>query len=293
MSKKRFKYADFCQSCRKVLANDDKIVYVEESSNRFFCNEKCIRAFYDPMSEFYKTTMLGIRDAHDIPESDFAAFESYAPLCLSNPYEVWLEENENGESIHFFMANFMNEGGKFTYIVMCFCLELEPTYLLLSFPTRDKKMVEEFRRGEQLEISNVDSEVNPPSTAEVTAGLKDDFLSRQGQAIEEDMLRHRSATDIPKQEFEEYAHLLEQTIENPNEVWELQDEGENTLLTLISQEDENLHYIVICTYDEQAEGRESWRVIYSFPTRDLAMVQRYRRGVLREGSDGSTSSFLH
>jgi hypothetical protein len=50
---------------------------------------------------------------------------------------------------------------------------------------------------------------------------------------------------------------------------------------------------VICTYDQNQENQESWRVIYNFPTNDPSLVQRYRRGVLREGSDGSTASFLH
>lgn len=290
MSKKRLKYSDFCQSCRRALGADEKVVYVEEGTNRFFCSEKCIRTYYDPMAEFYRERMVEIRDPHDISESDFSDYESYAPLCLSNPDEIWVDNTENGETMSIFMANFTNEGGKFTYIVMCFCLEAEPTYILLSFPTRDKKLVEEFRRGTKSEIRN-----EPEETAEgeVSPVLTDDFLSRQGNAIEEEMLRHRRKGDIPKDEFEEHAHLLEQVIENPDEVWELQDDHDHTLLTLISQQEEKLAYVVICTAEQQAEGQqESWRVIYSFPTNDPALVQHYRRGQLREGGD-ARASFLH
>lgn len=292
MSKKRFKYSDFCQSCRRPLGADEKIVYVEEGSSRFFCSEKCIRSYYDPMAEFYRKEMLSIRDPHDIPEADFSAYESYAPLCLSNPDEVWMDTTENGETVYYFLANFTNEGGRFNYIILCFCMEMEPTYLLLSFPTRDKKLVEEFRRGEKIELTESPEEV--VAEPEVSPHVTEDFLAKQGNAIEEEMLRYRGANDIPKAEFDEYAHLLEQTIENPDEVWELQDAGDaNTLLTLISQQEENLHYVVICTYDQKQENQESWRVIYSFPTNDPSLVQRYRRGVLREGSDGNTASFLH
>lgn len=292
MSKKRFKYSDFCQSCRRALGADEKIVYVEEGSTRFFCSEKCIRAFYDPMAEFYRQEMLGIRDPHDIPEADFSEYESYAPLCLSHPDEVWMDETENGEVVYYYLAGFTNEGGKFSYVVMCFCMEMEPTYILLSFPTRDKKLAEEFRRGEKLELADPADE--PAGEPEVSPLLTDDFLAKQGNAIEEEMLRHRSPKDIPKAEFDDYAHHLEQTIENPDEVWELQDAGDaNTLLTLIAQPEENLHYVVICTYDQKQENQESWRVIYNFPTNDPALVQRYRRGVLREGTDGASASFLH
>lgn len=289
MVKKRFKYSDFCQSCRKPLGADEKIVYVEEATSRFFCSEKCIRHYYDPMSEYYRLQMLGIRDPHDIPEPDFNEYESYAPLCLSNPDEAWVENTENGETVTYFLSNYTNEGGKFTYIVMCFCLEMEPTYILLSFPTRDKKLVEEFRRGEKMELEENDE---APAEPEVSSVLNDDFMAKQGNAIEEEMLRYRNSQDIPKKEFEDYVHHLDQTIENPDEVWELQDDGGNTLLTLIAQLEENLHYVVICTYDQKMENQESWRVIYHFPTNDQSLVQRYRRGVIREGGDGK-ASFLH
>lgn len=289
MAKKRFNYSDFCQSCRSPLDPDSKIVYVEESTNRFFCSEKCIRTFYDPMADYYKKRMLEIRDPHDIPETDFPQYESYAPLCLAHPDEVWGDSTENGESVYYFMANYTNEGGKFTYIVMSFCMELEPTYIVLSFPTRDKKLVEEFRKGQQIELQD---ETDAPAEPEADPVLQEDFLAKQGNAIEEEMLRHRRATDVPKDEFEEYSHLLDHTIENPDEVWELQDEGENTLLTLISQQDDKLHYVVICVQEQNAENQEAWKVIYSFPTNDPALVQRYRRGVMREGADPKTA-FLH
>ncbi len=288
MSKKRFKYSDFCQSCRQPLSSEEKIVYVEESADRYFCSEKCIRSYYDPMAEHYRKAMIEIRDPHDISEADFAELESYAPLCLSNPDEIWLDSTEFGETITYFLANFTNEGGKFTYVVACFCLEDEPTYILLSFPTRDKKLIEEFRRGEKIERTEDDEETSEP---EVSPVLAEDFLARQGNAIEEEMLRHRDATDVPQKEFDEHVHLVDQTIESPDEVWELQDEGDNPQLTLISQHEENLHYVVICTFDA-TQGQKSWRVIYCFPTRDPALVQRYRRGLLRDGVAGR-GSFLH
>jgi hypothetical protein len=266
---------------------DEKIVYVEQSANRYFCSEKCIRSYYDPVAEYYRREMMEIRDPHDISEADFSELESYAPLCLSNPDEIWVDSTEFGETITFFLANFTNEGGKFTYIVACFCLDEEPTYILLSFPTRDKKLIEEFRRGEKVERTEGEEAAEP----EVSPVLTEDFLARQGNAIEEEMLRHRNATDIPAKDFEDFVHLVDQTIENPDEVWELQDEGDNPQLTLITQHEENLHYVVICTFDS-SQGQESWRVIYSFPSRDPALVQRYRRGLLREGTAGK-GSFLH
>ncbi len=291
MAKKQWKYVDFCQRCRVPLGPDDKVMYVEEGTNRFFCSEKCIREYYDPASEFYRKELAELRDPHDIPDAEFQKYESYAPLCLSNPDEVWFEETEHGDGFYFFIGNYTNEGGRFSYVVMCFCLELEPTYIIMAFPTRDKKLVEVFRRGEQVDMA-AEEEASEP----VTTAAKETLLENQGKALEEEMLRWRSKDDISPDEFEEYSHYLEQTIEGPDEVWELQDEKESAILTLIGSPEDGLTYIVICTLDGGMEGQESWRVLYNFPTRDPALVQRYRRGVLREGNDsgagGGTTKFL-
>lgn len=293
VARRRFKYAEFCQSCRKVMSSDDQIVYVEESSTRYFCSEKCIRTYYDPMADYYRKAHFAIRDAHDIPEADFTQYESYAPLTLNSPDEVWSETNEHGETFFFFLKSFMNEGGSFFYSVMCFCLELEPTYVLFAFPTRDKKMVEEYRRGKRVETTNLENEIESVAEPELGTHAEAELLSKQGNAIEEEMLKHRSKTDIDPKEFDDYAHLLEQAIESPDEVWEISDDHEHSLLTMILRGDDGMHYVVICSADPRAEeGQENWRVLYSFPTKDPDLVQIYRRGNLREGNSSGTTSFM-
>lgn len=291
MAKKHFKFTDFCQCCRKVMGPEDNIVYVEEDSGRYFCSEKCIRQYYDPMGEHYKKLHMSERDNHDIPEADFPQFESYAPLCLSNPDEVWRDESDSGETCFFFIGNYMDQGGAFSYVVMCFCMEFEPTYILLSFPTRDKRLVDKYRVGARVDMTKAEADLAVASAEpEMEPAVPDAVLARQARALEEEMLRHRSKGDIPPTDFEEHAHLLEHTLENPEEVWELQDEKNNTILTLIAQPEEDLYYVVICNFEESAEGRENWRVLYHFPTRDSSLAQHYRRGMLREGAGGGASS---
>lgn len=294
MAKKQFAYVDFCQSCRAIMSGDDKIMYVEEGSNRFFCSEKCIRDYYDPLSEYYREEIAKLRNNHDIPDSEFSKYESYGPLCLSNPDEIWVEITEHAENFYYFIGNYTNEGGKFYYLVMCFCLELEPTYIITGFPTRDKKLVDGFRRGKKIDLS--EEELTEVSEAEIAnSPMQEDILANQGKALEEEMLRHRKSDDLPLSSFDEYAHYLEQTIENPDEIWELQDEKESPILTLISQPEEGLSYVVICTFEAgtPGEAQQSWRVIFNFPTNDPSLVQRYRRGALREGNDSGTTKFLH
>jgi hypothetical protein len=163
--------------------------------------------------------------------------------------------------------------------------------LILAFPTRDRKLTDEYRRGKKIDLSEMDEE-NEPIEPEVRGVQEAEMLSRQSNAIEEEMLRWRSKTDIDPKDFEEYSHLMDSGIENPDEVWELQDPQGSTLLTMISQHDEGIYYVVICRNDQKLENQESWNVIYSFPTNDSKLVQHYRRGNLRQGNSSGTTSFM-
>jgi hypothetical protein len=291
MAKKHFKFMDLCHSCRKVMGAEDQIVFVEEDAGRYFCSEKCIRDFYDPLGDEYKKLHMAERDPHDIPETDFIKYESYAPLCLSNPDELWRDVSENGEVVNIFIGNFTDQGGAFYFVVAGYCMDQEPTYILLAFPTRDRRLVDKYRVGTKVEISEESQTMSGGGEPEMETVTKDAVLERQARAIEEEMMRHRAKDDIPVTEFEEHAHHLEHTLENPSEIWELEDGKSHVTLTMISQPEEDFYYVVICQQEDPLGGQEAWRVLYAFPTKDEKLVQRYRRGQLQAGgSSGGASS---
>ena len=284
MRNKSFKYGYFCQSCRKELELDDQVYFVEENTGNYFCSEECIQDFYGPMARYYYQEHLKIRDPHDVSADDFEQYEKYASICVENPTEVWVDDGDSGEKYYYFFSEFSDEGGEFTYIVMTFCLEEEPTFVLMAFPTRDVNLVQVYRRGKREELDQVEFEMRTP----VEQGLNPDILSsgadERGIVIKEEMLRNRRKSDIKQNEFKEHSYLLDETIENPDEAWEVDSDGDDMLLTLITQHDNSLHYVVICALDSGDEAHMTWRVLYHFPTDDPALVQRYRRGLPREGS---------
>lgn len=290
MAEKSFSYGHFCQNCRKPLDLDDQVYFVEDKSGNYFCSEPCIQEFYGPMARFYYQEHVRLRDPHDIPADDFKSYEEYSILTVDTPDELWVEENDTGEEFYFYIKEFSDAGGKFYYIIMTYCLETDPTFVLLSAPTRDKRLLEHYRRGKRVKRGSSEMEAQLPvnhQTQQSTTPQHESLMDERAMALKEEMLRNRRKGDIRPHEFEEHSYLLDETIENPDEAWEMEagEEGDDSILTLITQHDERLHYIVICGLDDNSDPTSpAWRVLYHFPTGDAGLVQRYRRGLPREGA---------
>lgn len=289
MATKSFAYGHFCQNCRKPLDLDDQVYFVEDKTGNYFCSEPCIQEFYGPMARFYYQEHHKLRDPHDIPEQDFKAYEEYSVLTVDTPDELWLEENDAGEEYYFYIKEFSDAGGKFYYIIMTFCLERDPTFVLLSIPTRDKRILEHYRRGKRITKQDQEQEAQLPvnHAQQSKTPQHENIMDERARALKEEMLRNRRKNDIGPNEFDEHSYLLDETIENPDEAWEMEagEEGDDSILTLITQHDDRLHYIVICGVDDRSDPEApAWRVLYHFPTGDAGLVQRYRRGLPRDSA---------
>jgi hypothetical protein len=91
------------------------------------------------------------------------------------------------------------------------------------------------------------------------------------------MLLLRSDKDIPEDEFIDYADCREETLEDADEIWRSGDSTGNVLVSFIkefSEEDE--FYYVVVTVEDAPSG--SHALLFSFPTRDKGLVDRYRHG---------------
>lgn len=290
IQKKSFAYGHFCQRCRKPLDLDDQVYFVEDQSGNYFCSEPCIQEFYGPVACFYYQEHLKFRDAHDIPPTEFAQYEKYSALTADSPDELWMEECDSGEEFYFHIKEFSDAGGKFYYIIMSYCLEREPTFILLSVPCRDRRLLGLYRRGKRLRTQEVpEQETQLPVNHTLNHNPHhESMMDERAIILREEMFRNRRKSDIDQRDFEEHSYLLDETIENPDEAWELEagEKGDSSILTLITRHDDRLHYVVICGIDEvNSSDKEnpSWRVLYHFPTGDEGLVARYRRGMPREG----------
>jgi hypothetical protein len=93
------------------------------------------------------------------------------------------------------------------------------------------------------------------------------------------MLKVRSDQDIPQVQFKDYADLRESTIEDPDEIWRKSDLNGHQMVVFIKEFPDHatpdLTYIVATIEDE---GQSVHTLLFSFPTHDATLVDRYRMG---------------
>ena len=93
------------------------------------------------------------------------------------------------------------------------------------------------------------------------------------------MLKLRSKKDILQRNFMEFLHLRESCIKKADEVWKKTDISGNNLTTFICEFPEHslkeLYYIVVTKEDGMSNVHI---LLFSFPTIDPSLVDRYRSG---------------
>ena len=93
------------------------------------------------------------------------------------------------------------------------------------------------------------------------------------------MLRLRSEKDILEDDFQKFSELREDTIENPDEIWRKNDLDGNVLVTFIKEFTENaisdLSYVCVT---QEEPGSNVHALLFSFPTTDSSLIDRYRQG---------------
>ena len=93
------------------------------------------------------------------------------------------------------------------------------------------------------------------------------------------MLTVRSERDVEEAKFRESEEMRETTIEEADEIWRTNDLSGNILVSFIKDfSDEvagELWYIVVTIEDTPSS---SHALLFSFPTRDRNLVDRYRHG---------------
>jgi len=109
-----------------------------------------------------------------------------------------------------------------------------------------------------------------------------EFFKPQIEMLETEVVSNRAESDIPVTEHRRYESLLQQVIDDPDEVWEdaMTIHGQRVTSYVghfAAKEKEAGVYYVALTYN--VEGRPRF-VYLHFPSRDLRLVDRFRRGDL-------------
>ena len=266
-------------------------IVIDESKGLVFQTEREMYNHFQPQIQMLESELKTHRKESDIKAGEFSKFEPLLQQVIDDPDEVWEDVvSVHGVKVTSYVGHYIavegddesaidekststQESGVY-YVALTYAVEGSPKFVYLHFPSRDMKLVDRFRRGE-LVYDRVAKEVEQ-GAVEGDALSEGDSLA---VGLYKAMLSLRSATDIKEEQFHDHEGLREETIEEPDEIWRSTDLSGSTLVTFVKQFDEGesdgVWYLAITVEDATSS---SHALLFSFPTTDENLVDRYRHG---------------
>lgn len=264
---------------RKSKARQKKkdVIVIDESKGLIFESEDLLYAYFEPILKYLEADYQKRLLPSDFSEEEQVVLEKYLEDTLDQPDQIWKEEGSGFEfPIYFFIKRISQEPGFVVSIAICYVDQDEhvPTFVFDHFATRDENMVAFYQKSELVFDSRVE-------------GLRD--VSVDGDALGDgdelafglfsSMIVIRNDKDIPRKDFLTYAELREESIEHPDEIWKKTDSEGHNLVTFIKEFPEhtvkNLYYVSVTLEEPQSQVHT---LLFSFPTIDESLVDRYRQG---------------
>lgn len=265
-----------------------KIVIDEDQGLVFGSEEELYQHFFKEIS-LLETEFFQLRHAdRDIPENQFDRFEKNLAMTLENPDEVWEDKKTiPGHALAIYIREFPEQAksrkdlsirppGEFLFhVAICYMTGQTPSFVYLHFPSEDIDLVEKYCRGELIFDRSLQSV--PLGAIDGDALLEGDEMAK---GLYEAMQKLRNEKDIGEGEYSQFAHLREETVEEADEIWRAADSKGNLLVNFIKEfpdesEGSDLWYVVVTIEDLPSN---SHALLFSFPTRDRNLVDRYRHG---------------
>lgn len=255
----------------------DQIV-IDESHGLVFSSEEELYDHFLPQIQALEKEYFSNRSKTDIPEGTFQDYEELLNKVLDEPDEVWEDAiSIHGFKVRTYLAHFVSDDESLYYVALVYATGDTPSFVFLHFPSVDLELVDRFRRG-TLVYDRIIKEVELGAVEGDALSEGDDLAVGLYRA----MLTLRSEKDIPETEFKKFEELREPAIEEADEIWRSVDLSGNVLVTFIkdfqdegAEDVEGLSYIVV-TIEDTASS--SHALLFSFPTHDPNLVDRYRHG---------------
>jgi hypothetical protein len=247
----------------------DKIVINEADGLVFESESELYAHFADDILKLERE-FFSLRDQHDIPESRFPEFEENLNMTLENPDEIWEDSSSLQEKVVYIYIKRFSED--LFHVAACYLTDETPTFVYLHFPTNESDLVKKYHRGEC--IFSEGSRDVPMGAIEGDSLYEGDQLA---VGLYSAMMMLRNPSDLPESQFLKYAGFRETTLEDADEIWRSADSTGNVLVSFIKEigEDEEVFYVAV-TLEDAPSG--SHALLFSFPTTDKGLVERYRHG---------------
>lgn len=255
-------------------------IVIDEAKGLVFSSEEDLYRHFNQEIEDLEKEFFRLRGKGDIPEGEFANYEKNLTTLLEDPDEVW-EDRETlpGRPLIIYMRKMTevaegDDRSAVYHVAACYLTEDIPSFVYLHFPTNDAELVAKYQRGEM---------IYDRSQRDIPIGAMDGDALSEGEELAvglyEAMLKLRTDRDIVEEDFPEYFQLREETLEEADEIWRSSDSMGNVLVTFIKEfhdvRDEDMQYIVVTVEDSVSN---SHALLFSFPSRDKSLVDRYRHG---------------
>lgn len=213
-------------------------------------------------------------------------------FTLDRPDQIWLSEKvfKDKRPIWLYVKNHKKK----KELVFCHCYEKEPTFIYLFFSVKADLELKKFLKGFEMikEFTQTNSEEIPVGALEGDSLFEGDALAI---GLYQAMMTLRNSEDLLEEDFYDFSDMREPAIEEADEIWRTMDSYGNHLVYFIKEfeytndiETEVLYYVVVTIEDTVSESNV---LLFSFPTFDESLVDRYRVGenlqsddVIQEGS---------
>ena len=257
-------------------------IVIDREVGLVFKTEEQMFQFFEPSIAALEGEYLAFKKEGDLRDEDVPDIEEQLDVTLEAPSEIWYDEKSLKDYPVFHFVRTVEEYQCFHVASAYVSAEDEPTFIFLHFVTRDLQLVDRFRKGDL---------VYDRTFEEVEFGMLDGDALSEGDPLAMGlflaMLKVRTEKDVPFAKFKEIGlELREDTIENADEIWRSTDMKGNTLVTFIKDYPDhavsNLYYVGITQEDTDSAVHS---LLFSFPTSDETLVDRYRHGENLQADD--------
>jgi hypothetical protein len=285
----------YCNHCKTFIDELEDLLFVEEGSSKGFCSENCIEEYFQHLVEFFEERDKEQREELSLTLEDcleYVGKPKLMELVLSSPHEVWRNFNELKEEYFHFLRKVSEKGTEpFTLIATCLVFDNKPSFILSVTATRNVELLKFYQKGKLVdELIRIDAEAAEEGfqSVEVEEEMIESIELKKSNLLA-DLLEERSPSDIPFEKFHLYDEFVENTLQEPDEVFLDTDQEGDKVLTYIKAHELNgtsFYYFCICMKYEasQKEGMETLLPILTFPSLDGELYEMYKKGTKLTGA---------
>jgi len=261
----------------KKNQKSQELILIDEGQGLIFESEKELYGYFAKAITDLEEEYHRIKSGDDFSDEEQIKLESHLEMTLDAPDEVWRDDQRFEDMVvHYFIREFVEDKEKFTYLAVAYVSveEQVPTFVLFHFPTKNYEMIKSYQKGSMVYSQKL--EAVSEGAVEGDALVDGDPLAI---GLYLSMIKLRGEKDIIQSRFKEFQDLREDTIENADEIWRKNDMDGNILVSFIKEfpdhEVAGLYYVAVTQEDTNSNVHA---LLFSFPTNDESLVDRYRQG---------------